>query len=145
MPRRRDAALGGAAAIRTGRASSLPPVSPIRSPDPPRLGGNTILYPVYVFYPMVIAMDVGIPIRRKIDTLSWPPQRHQMPPFSYASDRGGSPSGKRMLRITTACPSIRPIAIKSSRVSHRYGPRRIHFTYPFFGFLTGGALCPMQP
>jgi hypothetical protein len=39
--------------------------------------------------------------------------------FIYASDPGGSPSGKRMLRITTACPSLRPIAIRSSRVSQR--------------------------
>src|SRR5260370_15071384 len=42
MPRRRHAAPGDAGAIRAGRASSLPPVSPIRSPDPPRLDGTNI-------------------------------------------------------------------------------------------------------
>jgi hypothetical protein len=50
--------------------------------------------------------------------------------FIYASDPGGSPSGKRMLRITTACPSIRPIAIRSSRVSQR--------------MVRGGSISPTQ-
>src|SRR5271166_2752717 len=43
MPRRRQAALCGAAAIRAGRASWLPLVSPIRSLDPPRMDGTNIL------------------------------------------------------------------------------------------------------
>src|SRR5690348_7654613 len=65
MPRRRHAARGGAAAIRAGRASSLPPVSAI-SLLPPRLDGTTILYPVCASYPKVFAMDVRIRSGRKL-------------------------------------------------------------------------------
>ena len=43
MPRRRHSAPGDAGAIRAGRVSSLPPVSDIRSLDPPRMDGTNIL------------------------------------------------------------------------------------------------------
>src|ERR1700730_7556404 len=43
MTRRRHAAPGDAGAIRAGRANSLPPVSAIRSLDPPRMDGTNIL------------------------------------------------------------------------------------------------------
>src|SRR5271155_1943379 len=63
MPRRCHAARIGAG-IRAGRANSLPPASSIRSPDPPRLDGTTILLSGICVLPNGDCHGCRHPIRR---------------------------------------------------------------------------------